>query len=109
MTYSLVVDLTSEHLELARRTARNFHRRLPTSIGLNLCDLESAANYGLVQASFCYQASVGNFEGYAEIRIRGSILDYLRSLNPIGCSKRKRIQLFDAAVGESGASLLRKS
>ncbi|GAB5537827.1 MAG: FliA/WhiG family RNA polymerase sigma factor [Rubricoccaceae bacterium] len=55
-------------------------------------DLESAGLIGLVEALNGYDADNGAaFMTYAYLRVRGSIIDYLRSLDVLSLDKRKRM------------------
>lgn len=55
-------------------------------------DLESAGLIGLVEALNGYDASNGAvFMTYAYLRVRGAIIDYLRSLDVLSLDKRKRM------------------
>ena len=69
-------------LPLVRRTAMRLARRVPASI--TVADLVGYGWVGLMEA---YQRSAPNmpdeeFEAYALYRVRGAMLDYLRSLDP---------------------------
>ena len=87
-----MVALTSQHMRIARLAARAMYAQLPKKVGVNLCDLESAANFGLFQASVQYRDGICSFEGYARVCIRGAILDALRSLDTVTRATRKQIQ-----------------
>ena len=75
---------------------------------MNLCDLESAAYFGLFQASVRYHCAVGSFEGHAQMRVLRSILDSLRSLDLVSHTSRKRIQLVQDATEYESLYLERK-
>jgi RNA polymerase sigma factor for flagellar operon FliA len=69
-------------LPLVRRTAMRLARRVPATI--TVADLVGYGWVGLMEA---YQRSATNmpdeeFEAYALYRVRGAMLDYLRSLDP---------------------------
>jgi RNA polymerase sigma factor for flagellar operon FliA len=69
-------------LPLVRRTAMRLARRVPSSI--TVADLVGYGWVGLMEA---YQRSATNmpdeeFQAYALYRVRGAMLDYLRSLDP---------------------------
>lgn len=72
--------LLVEHLPTVRYLARRIHERLPQHIDLE--DLVSAGVVGLIDAfsKFDYTKKV-QFKSYAQFRIRGAILDSLRSLD----------------------------
>jgi RNA polymerase sigma factor for flagellar operon FliA len=69
-----------EHLPTVRYLARRIHERLPQHVELD--DLISAGVVGLIDAfsKFDHTKKV-QFKGYAQFRIRGAILDSLRTLD----------------------------
>lgn len=68
------------HTELVRMVVRQMAPRLPPHVDRG--DLQGVGMLALVQASRRYDASRGvQFRSYAEHRIRGAILDYLRTLD----------------------------
>ena len=69
-----------DHLPLVRFVARRIHERLPQHVELD--DLISAGTVGLIDAfnKFDHAKNV-QFSSYAQFRIRGAILDSLRSLD----------------------------
>lgn len=73
---------------MVRRMARKTMRTLPRSIALD--DIESAGWVGMSEAILRRPEGMPDeqFEAYASYRIRGAILDYLRSLDPL--SRRLR-------------------
>jgi RNA polymerase sigma factor for flagellar operon FliA len=69
--------LVEDHIQLVRRLAWHFHGR--TGRFAEVDDLLQAGYLGLVDASQSYTAQEGvTFAAYAAIRIRGSIIDFLR-------------------------------
>jgi len=72
--------LLLEHLPTVRYLARRIHERLPQHVELD--DLISAGVVGLIDASskFDHTKQV-QFKSYAQFRIRGAILDSLRTLD----------------------------
>lgn len=72
--------LLMEHLPTVRYLARRIHERLPQHVELD--DLVSAGVVGLIDAfsKFDYNKKV-QFKSYAQFRIRGAILDSLRTLD----------------------------
>jgi RNA polymerase sigma factor for flagellar operon FliA len=74
--------LYERYLPLVRRIAMRTVRRLPREISLD--DIIGAGWLGLVEA---LPRGAGlppdEFEAYASYRVRGAILDYLRSLDPL--------------------------
>ena len=66
------------HAQLVKRIAFHLHSRLPPSVQVE--DLIQAGMIGLLEAMSNYDASQGaSFETYAGIRIRGAMLDEIRS------------------------------
>ena len=73
-------ELVVEHLPLVRLIARRIHERLPQHVLVE--DLYSAGVVGLIDASRKFDPSKdAKFSTYAQFRIRGAILDNLRSLD----------------------------
>jgi RNA polymerase sigma factor for flagellar operon FliA len=72
--------LLLEHLPTVRYVARRIHERLPQHVELE--DLVSAGMIGLIDAfaKFDHTKKV-QFKSYAQFRIRGAILDSLRTLD----------------------------
>ncbi len=72
--------LLVEHLGTVRYIARRIHERLPQHVDLD--DLVSAGVVGLIDAfsKFDHSKKV-QFKSYAQFRIRGAILDSLRTLD----------------------------
>lgn len=72
--------LLMEHLPTVRYLARRIHERLPQHVDLE--DLVSAGVVGLIDAfsKFDHGKKV-QFKSYAQFRIRGAILDSLRTLD----------------------------
>ncbi|MCB9539768.1 MAG: FliA/WhiG family RNA polymerase sigma factor [Myxococcales bacterium] len=64
---------------LVNKVAYRLLARLPANVELD--DLKSAGVIGLIDAAEKFDASKSNFRSYAEIRIRGAILDELRALD----------------------------
>jgi RNA polymerase sigma factor FliA len=73
-------ELVVEHLPLVRFIARRIHGRLPQQVLLE--ELFSAGVVGLMDAGRKFDPlKETKFSTYAQFRIRGAILDYLRSLD----------------------------
>jgi RNA polymerase sigma factor for flagellar operon FliA len=69
-----------EHLPSVRFIARKIHRTLPRHVELD--DLISAGTVGLVEAFNRFDATRHvQFKSYAQFRVRGAILDWLRTLD----------------------------
>jgi RNA polymerase sigma factor for flagellar operon FliA len=72
--------LIERYRRLVRYTAERLYTKLPDKVELD--DLVSAGTFGLMDAIDAYDPSRGvKFETYCSPRIRGSILDYLRSMD----------------------------
>ena len=70
-------QLVSEHAPLVRRIAHHLASRLPECVQIE--DLLQAGMVGLLDAARRYDASHGAaFSTYAEVRVRGAMLDELR-------------------------------
>ncbi len=74
-------NLLMEHYrDLVRHAAERLHSKLPGKVELD--DLVSAGTFGLMDAIDAYDPSRGvKFETYCAPRIKGSILDELRSMD----------------------------
>ncbi len=93
-------------LPMVRRTAMRFARRVPSHITVS--DLIGYGWVGLMEAYQRADATMpaGEFEAYALYRVRGAILDYLRSLDPatreLRRSSRKVADAIRTLTGERG-------
>jgi RNA polymerase sigma factor for flagellar operon FliA len=85
----------SKHMGLVVKVAKKIARRLPRQVEVD--DLVGAGALGLVDAARKFDASRASFEAYAELRIRGAILDYLRGLDFMPRSQRARARRIDEA------------
>jgi RNA polymerase sigma factor for flagellar operon FliA len=79
---------------LARKVtyiARRIHHRLPSHAPIELDDLINSGALGLLDALDKFDSSKNtSFGTYVEFRIRGSILDQLRGLDPVSRTVRER-------------------
>ena len=92
-------DLIREHLSLVKMVASKVARRLPPHVELD--DLISAGTLGLIDAVDKFDTSrAQNFRKYAEIRIKGAILDELRALDHVTRTVRRQASELDRAVKE---------
>ncbi len=71
--------IVERYAHLVNRVAYKLLARLPPNIELD--DLKSAGVIGLIDAAEKFDPGRSNFRSYAEIRIRGAILDELRALD----------------------------
>src|SRR5947209_5817221 len=82
------------HLPLVRRVAGRIARRLPSHVQLD--DLISAGTEGLIDAARKFDPSKGvAFGAYAEIRIRGAVMDELRQHDFVPRSLRRRRRVYE--------------
>jgi RNA polymerase sigma factor FliA len=86
-------ELYDRYMPLVRRIAIRIARGVPSSVTLD--DILSAGWVGMAEALVRRADTMdeSHFEAYASYRIRGAILDYLRSLDPLsrklrGASRR---------------------
>lgn len=71
-------ELVEVYQPLVREIVRRFASRLPRSVDRG--DLETAANVGLMSAIGSFDDGRGvRFESYCELRVKGALLDELRS------------------------------
>jgi RNA polymerase sigma factor for flagellar operon FliA len=83
--------LLLHYLPLSRMIARHIHSRMPTSVELD--DLAQAAIFGLRAAIASFDSGRGiRFEHYCGPRVRGAVLDHLRSLDWAPRMLRSRVQ-----------------
>lgn len=89
--------LLMEHLPTVRYLARRIHERLPQHVELD--DLISAGVVGLIDAfsKFDHTKKV-QFKSYAQFRIRGAILDSLRTLDWSPRELRRKGRAVEEAV-----------
>lgn len=90
-------DALRQHAPLVRRLAGQMLARLPASVELD--DLIQAGMMGLLDALSRYEDNQGvQFEAYATQRIRGSILDELRSNDWLPRGLRKHAREVEKAI-----------
>jgi RNA polymerase sigma factor for flagellar operon FliA len=86
-----------QNMDLVHHIARRLKQRLPPCVTFD--DLSSAGTIGLMQAVDRFDASRGaSFKTYAQHRIRGAMLDYLRDEDPFSRETRRRIRQSDGAI-----------
>ena len=94
-----VTDLVEEHLPLVKRIATHFTAKLPPHIELD--DLTQVGLIGLLKAIEDYKPDSGAvFTTYATIRIRGAILDELRSRDWLPRGVQKNLGKVSSAVAK---------
>jgi len=89
--------LVEEYQSLIRDVVRRFGARLPRTVDRG--DLQTAANVGLMRAIESYDPSRNvRFEAYADMRIRGALLDELRTEDWLPRPWRQRVELQKRAI-----------
>jgi len=89
--------LIAQHAPLVRRLALQLAARLPANVELD--DLMQAGMMGLLDAVRRYEAQDdAKFETYATTRIRGAMLDELRSQDWLSRGARSKAREIEAAV-----------
>jgi len=95
--------LVHEFLPFIRYTARRLSWRLPP--GLSEEDLMSAGAVGLLDALRRFREGTVKFKTYAEYRIRGAMLDELRSADTLPRTVRDRVNALRYAHGKLSQKL----
>jgi RNA polymerase sigma factor for flagellar operon FliA len=97
-------ELVGRHLPLVQYAVSEMAARIPRHV--NRDDLVSAAMIGLVQAARAYDPARGiSFSRFANVRIRGAILDELRSRDWASRSVRAKARLIAASTERLTARL----
>src|SRR5690554_2577547 len=90
-------ELIAQHAPLVRRLALQLVSRLPANVELD--DLMQAGMMGLLDAVRRYESQAeAKFETYATTRIRGAMLDELRSQDWLSRSARSKAREIETAV-----------
>jgi RNA polymerase sigma factor (sigma-70 family) len=80
-----------QNLDLVNKLARRLRPRVPPCVTLD--DLISAGTIGLIGAVDRFDASRGlKFRSYAQHRIMGAMLDFLRGQDPLSRAERRRVR-----------------
>ena len=96
---SVKEQLVLEHTSLIRYIVNRIAIRLPSHIDLD--DLHNTGVIGLIDAMEKYDPEKNcKFKTYAEFRIKGAILDQLRSLDWVPRSVRQKSRRLERAYGE---------
>ncbi|MHC4263620.1 MAG: sigma-70 family RNA polymerase sigma factor [Planctomycetota bacterium] len=99
--------LVEEYQSLVTEVVRRFAARLPRNVDRG--DLQTAANVGLMAAVASFDPSRGvPFEAYGERRIKGALLDELRTQDWLPRPWRQRIEQHKRAVESLRAELGRR-
>lgn len=97
-------ELIAVGIPIVRRLAFRLARRLPPNVDVQ--DLIGAGTEGLLKAIEGYdQSRYPAFEPYAELRIRGAILDELRIYDPMTRHGRRRMTEVSRAIKNLEAEL----
>ncbi len=89
--------LLTAHMPLVKRLAHQMKAKLPPSVEVD--DLVQAGMIGLLDALQRYEENHGaQFETYAVLRIRGAMLDELRSSDWMPRSTRQNMRKVEAAM-----------
>ena len=92
-------QLVTEHMPLAQRAVSDMLQRVPRHVSRG--DLMSAAMAGMAQAARAYDPNRGiSFDRFASARIRGALLDELRSRDWASRSVRARARTVAVAVDD---------
>ena len=98
--------LILEHLPQVKLIASRIHDKLPESVVLD--DLISAGVLGLIDSVDHFNPDLNvKLKTYAEHKIRGAILDSLRSLDWAPRNKRRKSKMIEAAITEAEKKLHR--
>lgn len=90
-------DLLEQYLPLVRRHALDLKTRVPASVDMD--DLVQAGSIGLLDAMSRYDAGQGvTFGSFASQRIRGAMIDELRSRDWVPRSVRRRARELQASL-----------
>jgi len=98
--------LIMAHLPMVRRVAKRMSARYPSSVELD--DLLSIGTMGLIDASNRYDSSRDTtFSAYAQIRVKGAIVDELRKQDWVPRTVRSRnreIETAKSTLAQRGAN-----
>ncbi len=93
-------EVVERHASLVKRVALRIARMAPDTVEVD--DLFAAGILGLLQASDSYDPAGGRaFEVYAEFRIKGAMLDELRTRDPLPRRTRHRVNLARRAISHT--------
>ena len=84
----IILDNTA----LVKKVASKIFFKLPKDSGIEFDELVNTGIIGLIKAIDKFDAKKAQFSTYAYIKIRGEILDYLRSLHIMPRSMREKIK-----------------
>ncbi len=99
-------QLILDHLPQVKLIASRIREKLPESVCLD--DLVSAGVLGLIEAVDKFDPSLNvKLKTYAEHKIRGAILDSLRSLDWAPRNKRRKAKMIESAIVAAEKTLKR--
>ena len=99
-------DMMERYLHIVKYTADRLHAKLPDEVEKD--DLTSAGVFGLIDAINSFDLSRGvKFETYCVPRIRGAILDHLRSMDWVPRLVRSRAHKLERSLRELEMELCR--
>ncbi len=81
-----------DNTPLVKKVASKIFFKLPRDAGIEFDELVNTGIIGLIKAIDKFDESKAQFSTYAYIKIRGEILDYLRSLHIMPRSMREKIK-----------------
>lgn len=90
--------IVEDNLQLVKKVASKVYAKLP-DCGIEFDDLVQVGIIGLIKAIDSYKQDRAQFSTYAYIRIRGEILDFLRSLDIMPHTEREKIKTERAEEG----------
>lgn len=91
-------ELVQQYLPLVHHVVSGISARVPRHVAWD--DLVSAGMLGLAEAARSFDPTRGvPFDGFASLRIRGALLDELRSLDWASRSVRTKARAYDERVG----------
>lgn len=91
--------IMDEHIQLIKKLAHQMKAKLPANIEVD--DLVQAGMIGLLDAMNRYQdTQQAQFETYAVLRIKGAMLDELRSMDWLPRSVRQNMRKIETAINE---------
>ena len=100
--------LILDHLPQVKLIASRIHDKVPGSVCLD--DMISAGVLGLIDAVDHFDRSMNiKLKTYAEHKIRGAILDSLRSLDWAPRNKRRKSKLIERAISEVEKTMQRSA
>ncbi|NPA03743.1 MAG: sigma-70 family RNA polymerase sigma factor [Epsilonproteobacteria bacterium] len=85
-------QIVLENTALVKKVASKIYFKLPRDSGIDFDELVNTGIIGLMKAIDKFDAEKAKFSTYAYIKIRGEILDYLRSLHVMPRSMREKIK-----------------